>query len=702
MIEKIHQKLSDSKVARWSVLALAAFTMLCGYFLTDVMAPLKPMLEEQLNWTSTEYGWFTSAYGWFNVFLFMLIIGGIVLDKMGVRFTGVASCILMIIGCSIKYYAISDAFTMEGELFGWKAQVMVAALGYAIFGVGVETAGITVSKIIVRWFKGKEMALAMGLEMATARLGTALALSITVPAAKYFGSISAPILLCLCMLCIGLIAFLVFCVMDRKLDASMDAIEQAEEEEPFRLKDILLIVTNKGFWLIALLCVLFYSAVFPFLKYATDLMVNKYNVDPELAGNIPAILPFGTILLTPFFGNLYDRKGKGATIMIYGALMLIGVHLLFTLPILNQWWFATIVMIVLGIAFSLVPSAMWPSVPKIIPEKQLGTAYALIFWVQNIGLSMVPLLIGWKMTGQLAGLGIMLVGVALLLAVLALFLSYSMLGVCDLSTDGCFTLGATVGAAVAIAGHPYLSIPAAKLCGMLSGFVTAVLQTKMGVNSLLSGIIVNTALYSMNIAVMGGSSVLNMNKTQSVFSDMKDLLAGSALSGEYKLVVAGIAVVLVCVFLGFFLKTRLGLAIRATGNNPDMVRSSSINPSFTTIIGLCVANALTALSGCLLAQSQKSVNIDIGSGMVTIALASLLIGHVFLGRKKLPLRIFGMVLGAFLFRLVYTIALRFDMPAFMLKFVSAVVVIAAISIPYLKDQLPMLRRRAAHNRGRRA
>ena len=287
------------------------------------------------------------------------------------------------------------------------------------------------------------------------------------------------------------------------------------------------------------------------------------------------------------------------------------------------------------------------------------------------------------------------------LTVLALFLSYSMLGVCDLSTDGCFTLGATVGAAIAIAGHPYLSIPAAMLAGMLSGLVT-VLQTKMGVNSLLSGIIVNTALYSVNIAVMGGSSVLNMNKTPSVFSDMKDLLAGSSLSGEYKLAVAVIAVVLVCVFLGFFLKTRLGLAIRATGNNPDMVRSSSINPAFTTIIGLCISNALTALSGCLLAQSQKSVNIDIGSGMVTVALASLLIGHVFLGRRKLPLRIFGMVLGAFVFRLVYTIALRFDMPAFMLKFVSAVVVVAAISIPYLKEQLPMLRRRAAHNRARRA
>lgn len=280
------------------------------------------------------------------------------------------------------------------------------------------------------------------------------------------------------------------------------------------------------------------------------------------------------------------------------------------------------------------------------------------------------------------------------LTVLALFLSYSMLGVCDLSTDGCFTLGATVGAAIAIAGHPYLSIPAAMLAGMLSGLVTAVLQTKMGVNSLLSGIIVNTALYSVNIAVMGGSSVLNMNKTPSVFSDMKDLLAGFSLSGEYKLAVAVIAVVLVCIFLGFFLKTRLGLAIRATGNNPDMVRSSSINPAFTTIIGLCISNALTALSGCLLAQSQKSVNIDIGSGMVTIALASLLIGGMFFRRRGVALRAVGAVLGAFLFRLVYTLALRFDMPASMLKLVSSVIVIIAISGPYLKGQLPLLRRRA--------
>lgn len=279
------------------------------------------------------------------------------------------------------------------------------------------------------------------------------------------------------------------------------------------------------------------------------------------------------------------------------------------------------------------------------------------------------------------------------LTVLALFLSYSMLNVCDLSTDGCFTLGATVGAVVTITGHPYLALPAAMAAGIASGFITAFLQTKMGVNSLLAGIIVNTALYSVNIAVMGNASLLNLNRYDTVFTKALDFLKGTAFSQYYKLIVAVIAVVLVAVFLGLFLKTKLGLAIRATGDNPDMVRSSSINPIFTTIIGLCIANSFTALSGCLLAQSQKSVNIDIGTGMVTVALASLLIGNVFLGKKKMPFRILGMVLGAFVFRLVYTIALRFDMPAFMLKFVSSVIVIAAISFPYLKERFPLFKRR---------
>ncbi len=279
------------------------------------------------------------------------------------------------------------------------------------------------------------------------------------------------------------------------------------------------------------------------------------------------------------------------------------------------------------------------------------------------------------------------------LTVLALYLSYSMLNVCDLSTDGCFTLGATVGAVVAISGHPYLSIPAAMAAGLVSGFVTAFLQTKMGVNSLLAGIIVNTALYSVNIAVMGKTSQLSMNRADTVFTKAKDLLSGTFLAGQYKLIVAAVAVIAVCVILALFLKTKLGLAIRATGNNPDMVRSSSINPTFTTIVGLCIANAFTALSGCLLAQSQKSVNIDIGTGMVTIALASLLIGGVFTGKRKIPVQIFGMVLGAFIFRLVYTVALRFDMPAFMLKFVSSVIVVLAISIPYLKRGFPLFKRR---------
>ena len=286
------------------------------------------------------------------------------------------------------------------------------------------------------------------------------------------------------------------------------------------------------------------------------------------------------------------------------------------------------------------------------------------------------------------------------LTVLALFLSYSMLNVCDLSTDGCFTLGAVVGAVVALSGHPYLSLPAAMLAGVLSGFTTAILQTKMGIDSLLSGIIVNTGLYSLNIGIMGGASLLNMNKTETVFTKLKALLKETAFSGMYKTVVAAIAVVLVILFLSWFLRTRLGLAIRATGNNPDMVRSSSINPAFTTIVGLFISNSFTALSGCLLAQSQKSVNIDIGSGMVTIALASLLIGRAFAGRGGIPRRACGAVIGAIIFRLVYAAALRFHMPAFMLKLVSSVIVIIAIAGPYLKSRYPEFHRRMTHKAGK--
>ena len=287
------------------------------------------------------------------------------------------------------------------------------------------------------------------------------------------------------------------------------------------------------------------------------------------------------------------------------------------------------------------------------------------------------------------------------LTVLALFLSYSMLDVCDLSTDGCFTLGAAVGATVAIAGYPILSIFAGMAAGVASGFITALLQTKLGVNSLLAGIIVNTGLYSVNIWVMGGSSLLNMNKTTTVFTMVKDALSGTPLASYNVLIVSIIAVIIVIAFLVVFLNTKLGLAIRATGNNKDMVKSSSINPVFTTIIGLCIANAFTGLSGVLMAQSQKSVDINLGTGMVTIALAALLIGETIIGRGSIFARACGVVLGSFIFRLVYTIALRLNMPAFMLKLVSSVIVILAIAGPYLKSQWPTIKRRIQGNRARR-
>ncbi|MBO5915615.1 MAG: MFS transporter [Bacteroidales bacterium] len=395
MTELLKQKLNDSAVARWSVLAIVSLTMMCGYFLTDAMSPLMTMLEEEMAWTSKEFGIFNWAYCWFNVFLFMLIFGGLILDKMGVRFTGTMACILMVIGCGLKYYAVEfiSPLPEAGTILGIRTQVMVACLGYAIFAVGTETCGITVTKVIAKWFAGKEMALAMGSQVAVARLGTALAMIVSPVLVKHF-SMSTPMFVSLILLCIGLLFYLVFCVMDRKLDAQTQSEGIPADEDSFRISDLKLILTNKGFWLLALLCLMFYSAVFPFLKYATSLMENKYGMG-ALAGTLVALVPFGNLIMTPLFGGIYDKKGKGATIMIIGSVLLIMVHLLFAMPLLNHAWFAAIIMILLGVAFSLVPSAIWASVPKIIPHKQLGSAYALIFWIQNIGLGFVPLLIGW-------------------------------------------------------------------------------------------------------------------------------------------------------------------------------------------------------------------------------------------------------------------------------------------------------------------
>jgi predicted MFS family arabinose efflux permease len=317
MVETVRKSLRDSAAARWTALLIVSFTMMCGYFLTDVLSPIVGLLESQLNWTRADYGVYTSSYGWFNVFLVMLILGGIILDKLGIRITGLGATALMVIGTAIKYWAVST-HVLDGEtIMGLNAQLFWACIGFAVFAVGVEVAGITVSKIIVKWFKGKEMATAMGMQVALARVGTAFALGFSVPIARALGviDVSRPVLVALIGLCIGLIAFIVYMVMDKKLDASEANDVQAEisHEDEFKISDIGKILTNKGWWYIAILCVLFYSAVFPFLKYATDLMVNKFGVDQNIAGLIPMLLPFGNILLTPLFGGIYDRKGKGAS-----------------------------------------------------------------------------------------------------------------------------------------------------------------------------------------------------------------------------------------------------------------------------------------------------------------------------------------------------------------------------------------------------
>lgn len=397
--QSVGRKLNSSPTARWTVLAVVSFTMFCGYYISDVMSPLMDALQQQYEWTAAEYGIFTGTYAFFNVFLFLLIWGGIMLDKFGSRLIGFVACLMMIVGCAVKYYAVASPDTFSNQEFfkgTWiqmKPQVFWACVGYSIFGVGIEIAGMTVTKIIARWFKGFEIALAMGVQVSVARIGTTIAIASALPMSVYFGSLSMPILVGLIGLIIGLLSFFVFIAMDIRLDRSIDKTE-LEKEDEFKMSDIYNIISNKGFWLIALLCVLFYSAIFPFLKYATSLMINKYNLTPELAGIIPSLLPIGAIFLTPIFGGIYDKKGKGVSIMIIGASMLVIVHLLFASPIFNVWWFATFLMLLLGVAFSLVPSALWPAVPKIIPQNQLGTAYGLVFWVQNIGLMLVPMLIG--------------------------------------------------------------------------------------------------------------------------------------------------------------------------------------------------------------------------------------------------------------------------------------------------------------------
>ena len=396
--------MNDNPVARWAALILIALMMFFGYMFVDVMSPIESLLEAERGWSPSVFGTYAAGEYILNVCGF-LILAGIILDKMGIRFTGTLSASLMLAGAVIKFVGVNDWFQTTGFcewLNSWwvsmPGSAKMSALGFMIFGCGCEMAGITVSRAIAKWFEGKEMALAMGLEMAIARVGVFSVFSISPVIAKHFGTIVAPVAFCTLLLLIGLIFFLVFCVMDKKFDAQLgkDGSAEVNSEDEFKASDILKIFSSRIFWVIALLCVLYYSAIFPFQRYGANMLQCNLGIDATTASNIFRWFPIGAAAITPFLGAFLDNKGKGATMLIWGSLLLICCHLIFAflVPATGSRLIAYVTIVILGISFALVPAALWPSVPKVMNPRYLGSAYSLIFWVQNIGLCFVPLLIG--------------------------------------------------------------------------------------------------------------------------------------------------------------------------------------------------------------------------------------------------------------------------------------------------------------------
>ena len=414
MVETFQKKLSDSPAWRWTALVLLASAMFFAYIFVDILSPLQEFLQTQHGWDPIAYGRFAGSEPFLNVFVFFLIFAGIILDKMGVRFTAILSGTVMVVGASINYYALTEGFDASSikvwfdnnlnlPLAAWNitpfydgmpASAKLSAIGFMIFGCGAEMAGITVSRGIVKWFKGKEMALAMGIEMAIARVGVAVVV-IASPAIASIKPIdvSRPLAYELLLLIIGLICFIVYGFMDKKLDAQ--GVEE-EKDDPFKVSDIGKILSLKMFWIVALLCVLYYSAIFPFQKYAINMLQCNLQFSAEQAGLVFFVFPLGAAAVTPFLGNFLDRKGKGATMLILGAMLMIICHLIFAfvVPATQSVIITYAAIILLGISFSLVPAALWPSVPKLIDDKLIGSAYALIFWIQNIGLYAFPMIIG--------------------------------------------------------------------------------------------------------------------------------------------------------------------------------------------------------------------------------------------------------------------------------------------------------------------
>ncbi len=410
-MEQVTTLLRDKAWARWTVLILVASMMFFAYMFVDMLSPLASLLEKTRGWDQGVFGTYAAGEYLLNVFGF-LIIAGIILDKMGVRFTGLLSASLMVLGAAIKYIGISDWFDANhiAWLNSWwtvmPGSAKMAMFGFMIFGCGCEMAGTTVSKILAKWFKGKEMALAMGIEMSIARLGVFAAMWLAPNFAIHFAaadgtqSVVAPLLFAACLLVIGLLNFTIFSVMDNQFDKQLAAIgnqtSSHDAEDEFHVADLKQIFSSKMFWIIALLCVLYYSAIFPFQRFATNFMEETLQISNAEAAGLFKWFPILAMVLTPFLGAFIDNKGKGATMMMVGAVIMIACHctFAFVLPIYPNKILALCTILVLGVSFSLVPASMWPSVPKIIDEKVLGSAYCLIFWVQNIGLCLVPLLIG--------------------------------------------------------------------------------------------------------------------------------------------------------------------------------------------------------------------------------------------------------------------------------------------------------------------
>jgi len=397
-MESIKRTLNDSPIARWGVLILVGFILSVNYYFYDAFSTLKDLMTKEFGFSNTDYGLFVSFYSIPNTFLLMAVIGGVILDKLGIRRTGFVFVFFMAFGAVLTAYGASDIYRADGIgytfmqsfLPDYSPELKMMLLGRFFFGLGAETSIVVISKILVKWFKGKDLALAFGLKVGFGRLGTFAALQLSPVIAEGGIHLTIAIWFAAVLVLIGLLAFVVYIILDLKFDKNVERSIETSQSDPFRIKDVFDLLTNKAYLYIALICVTFYAAVFPFMAFAPDFFFHKFGMNYEQSGQIASLLPLGTLFFTPLFGFLIDRKGKAATAMIFGSLVLLIVHMIFTFTSLSPY----MPMIFLGIAFSLVPAAMWPSMVKLVKEKEIGTAYGLMYSIQNLGLWGVPILAG--------------------------------------------------------------------------------------------------------------------------------------------------------------------------------------------------------------------------------------------------------------------------------------------------------------------